>query len=230
MYTLSYTYISINMNPRDAKLSRWDPRDHKFLTGMLEREYLKMGGLKERMKKNKNYKVKQLWSPPTDRGEKKKTTDYNLKWPQQDSSRVAQKLIQSKRVVKVKKPETLKYRPNGCDQWFAHVGTPPPSVRSTNRTSRSGINNPETNTGRNGMSGRSQAGLKSSTRSERMTGRQSTARSTNSLYDWEQSSAELWDRKLQLERELKAVEEQQTELLGNHVVRMNNLMFNREPM
>eukprot|EP00942_MAST-04A_sp_MAST-4A-sp1_P009320 g9320.t1 len=54
--------------------------------------------------------------------------------------------------------------------------------------------------------------------------------STNSLYDWEQSSAELWDRKLQLERELKAVEEQQTELLGNHVVRMNNLMFNREPM
>ena len=63
-----------------------------------------------------------------------------------------------------------------------------------------------------------------------MTGRQSTARSTNSLYDWEQSSADLWDRKLQLERELKAVEEQQTELLGNHVVRMNNLMFNREPL
>ena len=56
------------------------------------------------------------------------------------------------------------------------------------------------------------------------------ATSTNSLYDWERSSAELWDRKLQLERELKAVEEQQTELLGNHVVRMNDLMFKREPL
>ena len=29
------------------------------------------------------------------------------------------------------------------------------------------------------------------------------------------------------ERELKAVEEQQSELLGNHVARMNKLMFNR---
>eukprot|EP00944_MAST-04C_sp_MAST-4C-sp1_P005230 g5230.t1 len=220
----------MSINPRDAKLSRWDPRDHKFLTGVLEREYLKMGSLKQKMMKNKNYKVKQPWSPATDRGKVNKSSiDYKLKWPHLDSSRQAQKLIQSKRVVKKDRPpETLKYRPNGCDQWFAHVGTPPPSVRLTSRTGRSGAN-PETN--RNSIaSQRSNASLKSSTRSEGMTGRQSTARSTNSLYDWERSSAELWDRKLQLERELKAVEEQQTELLGNHVVRMNDLMFKREPL
>ncbi len=84
----------------------------------LEREYLKMGKLKKQQQENKNYKVKQLWSPPTDRGEKKAVGDYKLKWPQQDSTRISQKLIQSKRVVKKSvAPETLKYRPNGCDQW-----------------------------------------------------------------------------------------------------------------
>ena len=52
-----------------------------------------MGGLKEKMKKNKNYKVKQPWSPPTDRGKVNKgMTDYKLKWPHLDSSRQAQKL------------------------------------------------------------------------------------------------------------------------------------------
>ena len=108
----------MSIDPRDARLSRWDPRDHKFLTGCLEREYLKMGKLKKQQQENKNYKVKQLWSPPTDRGEKKAVGDYKLKWPQQDSTRISQKLIQSKRVVKKSvAPETLKYRPNGCDQW-----------------------------------------------------------------------------------------------------------------
>ena len=95
-----------------------------------------MGSLKQKMMKNKNYKVKQPWSPATDRGKVNKSSiDYKLKWPHLDSSRQAQKLIQSKRVVKKDRPpETLKYRPNGCDQWFAHVGTPPPSVRLTSRT------------------------------------------------------------------------------------------------
>ena len=181
--------------------------------------------LQERAKKNKNFKVKQLWAPPSGRDAMQPSGEYNLKWPQLDSSRKPQKLIQSKRVVKKSHaPETRKYMPNGCDQWFAHVGIPPPSVR-TSASARSRMSTCRRNAENCGNNQSSRSNMSGA--SARNSARQSTARSQNSLYNWEVSSSELWDRKLQLERELKAVEEQQSELLGNHVARMNKLMFNR---
>ena len=215
------------MANKSLKLSRWDPRDHQFLMGVIDKEHREMVPLKAKAEANKDHKVKPLWAPPSGRDAIQPSGEYSLKWPQFDSSRPAQKLIQSKRVVKIplEKFETLPYRPNGCDQWFANVGPPPPSVR-VGGTSRSRVGTGRTD---HSMSSRSKGAphMDTSRSSQRSGGPQSTARSTSSLQDWERSSAELWDRKLELERELKVVEEQQSELLGNHVARMNKIMFNR---
>ena len=112
--------------------------------------------------------------------------------------------------------ETQKWRPNGNDCWFAKVGTPAPSVYTarSNRTARSKTS---------ARTGRSSA--RSTSRSSRRGPATGSARSRTSEpgddLSWEMSASELWDKKIQLERQLEAVREEQDALMCEQLSRVN---------
>ena len=146
--------------------------------------------------------------------------------PHMDSARSNEPLFHgAKRTVKMKhtlSAETKKWRPNGNDCWFAQTGTPAPSVysaRSTSRSARSGICGKGT--------GRSSAqGSRATSRSSRGSG---TGKSRMSGFDetqasWQMSASELWDRKLQLERQLEAVREEQDALMCEQISKVNMMI------
>ena len=145
--------------------------------------------------------------------------------PHMDSSRSTNPLFRgAKRAVKMKHTmsgETKKWRPNGNDCWFAKTGTPAPSVYSSRSSARSRKN------GAGKMSSRSTA------RSSRATGRSSrgsgTGKSRMSGFDdtqasWQMSASDLWDRKLELERQLEAVREEQDALMCEQIAKVNMMI------
>jgi hypothetical protein len=150
-----------------------------------------------------------------------------MKMPHMDTARSTQPLIRgAKRTVKMKHTlggETKKWRPNGNDCWFAKTGTPAPSVYSARSSARSSR--------KSGGGGR--ATSRSSARGSRATSRSSrgsgTGKSRMSGFEetqasWQMSASDLWDRKLQLERQLEAVREEQDALMCEQIAKVNMII------
>ena len=139
--------------------------------------------------------------------------------PQFDSARSTYKL-KGKKTVAIPPTESKKWRPKGCEPWFANIGTPTPSVYPTSRPSaRAGTSRTRASTGR-----------KSTRRSHVSTARPETHRSAAQQEKEMMSltSAQLWDKKLQLERQLDAIREEQETLMCDQIAKLNYLTFHRK--
>lgn len=209
-------------SPASLKLKKWDTRSHSFIKDISEAE----NKFQERYRHQPvDRQIKRPWDPQSARHIRIIPKQRPLRMPHLDSARVTNDdKPNGKRVVKLNPTETQKWRPNGNDCWFAKVGTPAPSVyaasaRSSSSTARSGKSQRSARTGR--------SSARSTSRSRRKGSGRSTTRSNASEpaddVSWEMSASELWDKKIQLERQLEAVREEQDALMCEQLARVNTL-------
>ena len=209
-------------SPAAMKLKKWDNRTHDFIKDISRCENNFQEGYRRKPIDNS---VKHFWDPLSARtlrkqeGQRGKPVDMRM--PHLNTARTSRDDKRAgKRVVKLSACETKKWRPNGNDCWFAKVGTPAPSIY-TGRSSRSNTARSQ----RSARTGRSSA--RSTSRSARGGPATGSARSRTSEpgddLSWEMSASELWDRKIQLERQLEAVREEQDALMCEQLSRVNEM-------
>lgn len=164
------------------------------------------------------------------RSSTKKTSRKEVCMPHLDSARTTYyDKPHGKRVVGKNNCETKKWRPNGCDAWFANIGTPAPSVYSarSRSSSRPEASARSTASHRSTGSQRRSARSAHSARSGRDSAASSVAGASVSKPAWSQSAAELWDKKIQLERQLEAIREEQDALMCRQIAEMSHVCFDR---
>jgi hypothetical protein len=210
-------------SPAAMKLKKWDSRSHDFIKDVSESE----NKFQERYRHKPITRiVKKPWDPLSARHRRPIPAYKPIRMPHLDSSRsTTESKPYGVKVVKMAHTltnETKKWRPNGNDCWFARTGTPAPSVYSA-RSTRSAAKSSSGNTQKSARTGRSSARSTSRTaQSTTSTSRSRTSEIANEV-NWEMSASELWDKKIQLERQLEAVREEQDALMCEQLARAQNI-------